>query len=336
MKSYYHISLAIVAVCLSVCSCANDKDKENAVLTDKTFEEEIPLTLSDSISIDQTFRLFEMTVSNHLLTVVDGAAEDTTLTVYTYPEGTLVQRRFSVGQGPDQFIVVNTGEAKDKDNVLIYDMMKHKCFLINTKQNPAKTVAEFAMPVDDDDMGIPYTYINQYNDSIFLMKFDDPEASARHLVDLKNNKVLWKENVPYRDDKFNYTAYDYTIQLSDSTAVVAYKFLDLVEIYNVSASNGMQLKAQYGEVEDLSLKDEKDIVKKYQDVAHNDKAFYCLRANVEYGLGTEIESYDIATFRPLKKYTLDRPVSNITLNGNKLIGYYPDEQSSVFYTWKLK
>jgi hypothetical protein len=274
--------------------------------------------------------------SGNRLTIVDAAHEDTTLNVYSYPEGKLLDQRFSVGQGPDQFITVNTGQAKAKDEVLIYDMMRHRVLLINSKCNPAVICREFTLPIDKNGMGLPFTSINQYNDSLFLMKYDDPRVSARYLVDLKNDETLWKEDVTRENEKFSYTAYDYIQNLSDSTAIVAYSFSDLVEIYNVSRYNGMQLKAKYGERTDFSKVDEDDLVDIYIDVTHDDNAFYCLRADRDGELGSEIETYDIATFKPLKKLKLDKSVATITILGNKLIGYYPGEQISVFYTWCLK
>jgi hypothetical protein len=265
--------------------------------------------------------------------IVDGAAEDTVINVFTYPECKKVQSCFTCGEGPDQFIVVNTGEPINKDNVLIYDMMKHKLCLINTKNQPMNIESEFQLPVDEEGMGLPFTYINQCNDSLFLMKYDDPDISSRYLADLKNNKILWKETTPYRDDKYNYAVYDYLQMMSDSTAIVAYTYMDLVEIYNVSIDNGMELKAQYGAYKDLS-KTEK-FSKIYQDIAHDSKVFYCLRANVEHGFGTIVEAYDIATCRPLNTYILDKPVSKIAIYNNELIGYYPGEQASIFYKWEL-
>jgi hypothetical protein len=97
----------------------------------------------------------------------------------------------------------------------------------------------------------------------------------------------------------------------------------------------MQLKAKYGKRADFTRVDEDDLVDIYIDVTHDDKAFYCLRANKDGELGSEIETYDIVTFKPLKKIRLDKSVATLTVCGNKLIGYYPGEQSSIFYTWQL-
>jgi hypothetical protein len=334
-KSAYLASFVATA-CLCLYSCTNSNENQNdEVLTDKTFQSEVSLSASDSLQINQIFRLYDLKATNNQLTIVDAAHEDTTLNVYSYPEGKLLHRSFSVGQGPNQFITVNTGQAKANDEVLIYDMMKHRVLIVNSKHNPAVITKEFALPIDENGMGLPFTYINQYNDSLFLMKYDDPRKSARCLVDLKNNKTLWKEDIPRENEDFSYTAYDYIQNLSDSTVIVAYSFSDLVEIYNISKDCGMQLKAKYGKRADFTRVDEDDLVDIYIDVTHDDKAFYCLRANKDGELGSEIETYDIVTFKPLKKIRLDKSVATLTVCGNKLIGYYPGEQSSIFYTWQL-
>jgi hypothetical protein len=332
-----YLVLSVATSCLCFYSCTNsNENQKDEVLTDKTFQSEESLATVDSLQIDQVFRLYDLRASNNQLTIVDAAHEDTTLNVYSYPEGKLLHRSFSVGQGPNQFITVNTGQAQGKDEVLIYDMMKHRALIVNSKQNPAIVAEEFALPIDEDGMGLPFTYINQYNDSLFLMKYDDPRKSARYLVDLKNNKTLWKEDILRENEEFSYTVYDYIQNLSDSTAIVAYSYSDLVEIYNVSKDNGMQLKARYGERTDFTKVDENDLVDIYIDVTHDDKVFYCLRANKDGELGYEVETYDIVSFKPLKKLRLDKSVATITVLGNKLIGYYPGEQSSIFYTWHLK
>jgi hypothetical protein len=278
--------------------------------------------------------MYEFSISDNLLTVVDGAHEDTIINVYSYPDGAKLRSRYSRGEGPEQFIVANSGEAKSKDNSLVYDMMKHKMYLINSKSDPISIVNEFSLPLDENGRGLPYTYINQYNDSLFLMKYDDHETSARQLANLKTGEILWSQKISYRvDKKFNYTAYDYRQRFADSTLIAAYRYLDLVEIYNVSVENGMELKAQYGVVDDLARKAE--LTQTYQDVAIDNKSFYCLRSNVGEELGNEIESYDILTLRPTKKYTLDKVVSRIATYDGNLIGYDAQEDSSVFYIWKL-
>jgi hypothetical protein len=137
MRNYYYILLALlgVGICLGSCKRASDSGEKD-ILTDKTFKSEIALATSDSVIVDQVFRLFELTVVDNRMIIVDGAAEDTVINVFTYPECKKVQSCFTCGEGPDQFIVVNTGEPINKDNVLIYDMMKHKLCLINTKNQP--------------------------------------------------------------------------------------------------------------------------------------------------------------------------------------------------------
>jgi hypothetical protein len=335
MKTTYHILLALVGICLCVASCTHKNGQtEDEILTDKTFQAEVNLVASDSFCLDQVFRLYEFRISNGQMTVVDGAQEDTTINVFSYPDGAKLHGRYSYGEGPDQFIVVNSGEAKDINNVLIYDMMKHKMFIVDTSQNPVSIVKEYSLPLDENGRGLPYTYINQYNDSLFVMKYDDHETSARQLANLKTGEILWSQKVPYRTNpKFNYTAYDYFQRLSDSTAIAAYLYLDLVEIYNVSEKNGMQLKAKYGVVNELSPDEE--LQQTYQFVAHDKTAFYCLRANIEEELGTEVESYDIVTCRPLKKYILDKPIARMSIYDGHLVGYYAQEELSMFYIWKL-
>jgi hypothetical protein len=334
MKNTYHILLALAGVCLCFIACTHkDEQTEDGILTDKTFQAEVNLVASDSIILNQVFFLYEYRINNGKMTVVDGAPEDTTITIYSYPDGTRLHGRYSYGEGPDQFIVVNGGEAKDINNVLIYDMMKHKMFIVDISQNPVSIVKEYSLPLDENGRGVPYTYINQYNDSLFIMKYDD-DTSARQLANLKTGEILWSQKVPYRTNpKFSYTAYDYVQRLSDSTAIAAYRYLDLVEIYNVSVKNGMQLKAKYGVVNELSPNEE--LKQAYQHVARDKTTFYCLRANIEEGLGTEVESYDIATCRPLKKYILDKPISKMSIYDGHLVGYYAQEESSMFYIWKL-
>ncbi len=251
------------------------------------------------------------------------------------PNGELIERRFSFGNGPCQFIALNAGVSNNPNSILLYDMMRRNVSLIDTDTIPLKINTQYQLPLDKDGLANPYTFISQINDSVFLMKMDSANESSWQMADLKKSKIRWTVENSHRDIEKSYTPYDFMQSVSDSTVLIAYKYIDLIEFYHLS-DNGMIYSNSYGKTSDQSdLEDYNFLSYYYLSVACDNKYFYCLHSSNGDEFGNEIELYDISSQKPVSRYILDKNVNSISYHNGRIVGYAPLDNECIFYVWQI-
>lgn len=332
-----YASILYLSVLVLCCiSCNNSKTSKETNQCDKKFENKMSLFAVDSIMVNQVFDMATWNVNDNGLAVVNNEFSDSIVSLFSLLDGELIKKRYMFGNGPEEFVVINPGSAKDSNSILVYDMMKRKMSLVDTNNKSLKINVEYSLPVDGDGLAQPYTYINQFNDSLFLMKLDTPDESSWQMADLKNSKILWSEKNIIRDAKYSYTPYDFIQSISDSTLLIAYKYIDLIEFYNIS-ENGVRHLISYGNpVAQSELKDYELLTSNYLSVASDRRYYYCLLSNNGDEWGNQIEVYDVSSHKPIYVYSLDKNVYSIRYHNNRLIGYSPEDDKSTFYVWSVK
>lgn len=331
--------LVTFSLILLASSCSNsDKKIDECVTQEKNFNELVELQAQDSLTIDETFMLTDWKVGNDLLVLYDWGTKDSLLNVFSLPNGEPILRKVKVGNGPGELIAPMPGHAVSDNKFLIYDMMRRLLMLYDTNSNDSEPLTELPLPVDEEGMAPPFTFISQLNDSLFLMKTDSRESSEWQCYDLKNDKLLWSEINPYRGDALAYIPCDFNQLASDSTLLIAYKYMDLVEIYNLDPSNGIRKKTSFGSLEKRpeDIHDSKDLKKTSLSVTNNSNLFFSLLSSDGNNSGDIIETFDIKSGLPVKRYRLDKEIMSINLSPDgRLMGYSQDEDSSKFYIWNL-
>lgn len=317
-------------------ACSEKQASESSTKLEKDFHEESVLTVKDSVVIDDVFRMLSWKVSDGRVCFLDGNRADTLLHVYSYPTGESIRNFLTIGNGPGQFIVVNSGECNGADDMLLYDIMRRKLSIYDIADNSTAPREEYSLPVDSLGIAHPYTYITQVNDSVFLMKLDSDVKSAWQMADLKNAKILWENSNPYRDETISYTPFDFIQTVADSTILIAYRYMDLIETYGFSVDGGMSKKSSYGNPEDQSsIKDYNDLVYHNISVAKGPGNFYCLRSSNGDDWGNVVEVYDISSGKTKELCTLDKFVTSISICGNFLFGYNQEDNMTKLYIWEL-
>lgn len=340
-NKYYSTYSKLVAfsVVFIASSCSHsDKKIEEIAPQEKIFKEIVDLQAQDSVTIDETFMLTNWKVPNERLVLYDWGAKDSLLNVFSLTDGEPILRKVKVGNGPGELIAPMPGCAVSDNKFLIYDMMRRLLMLYDTDSDDNDAFTKLPLPVDEEGMAPPFTFISQLNDSLFLMKTDARESSEWQCYDLKNDKLLWSEKNPYRGDAMTYVPCDFNQLVIDSTLLIAYKYMDLVEIYNVDPSNGIRKKASFGSLgkraEDIH--DYKDLKKTSLSVTNNSDLFFSLLSSDGNNSGDIIETYDIKSGLPIKQYRLDKDIMSINISTDgRLIDYSQDEDLSKFYIWTL-
>ena len=338
MKSFTHFitTLPILIVLLSACTGGKTRTQEDIKLQTPEFTANIELSVADSVLIDDVFSLCNWKVGNNQL-IIHNNTTDSILSLFTWPQGQLLCCDVNIGPGPDEFIVINPGNAIDADQMLIYDMMKREVAIFDTSEHSFLKVGQFALLTDDTGLAYPYTYITQLSDSTFLLKTDFPDESFWHIADLKHNSIISRIDNPIRTDRTSYTPFDFIQLTADSTMAVIYRYMPLVQFYDISNLANPSLSASFGKRQNQSDIENYDYLENtYLSATTDGTLLFCLKSTDGGESGNQIDVFNLSNHTPFGTIGLDRNVTDIKCDdqGN-LIGYAPHQNSTVFYIWDL-
>lgn len=336
MKNLFlFIALIIILGCSRNSQTTYNKDlKEPDKLV---FNNLSNLSASDSILIDEVFDMVGCKIVGDSICILDRNRDNTILNIYSSKNSTKIQNGLKFGNGPDEFIVFNYATSCKSNQIAGYDIMRKSLYLYDVTSCPFIVSSEYKIPLDKDGRANPYTFISQYNDSIFLLKMDSMDNSEWHLADLKHNDILWKQTNRIRDTNESYTPFNYHQSINDSVLITCYKYMDLVELYNITTDSLTLIKSYGNLINQAKLEDYDELKYYYLGITSDNKSFYCLKSSDGSDFGTEIETYDISSLNPHYKYKIDKPVKSIIYDktNRRLLGYSPQEDRTIFYIWKI-
>lgn len=105
------------------------RDKQAEIIwKERNIPKAVHLQVVDSLVINQPFNLLSWSINGNSVCFVTSGMQDGFLSVYSYPE---CMKRFDfgkIGQGPDEFITLNAGEARN-NRLLLYELwgVRHFC-----------------------------------------------------------------------------------------------------------------------------------------------------------------------------------------------------------------
>lgn len=320
------------------CSHGSSTSDNNIQQPEKCeFNNVVSLSASDSIQINNVFEIAGNKIVDNSICIMDRSRNNPILNIYSCEDGHKIQSGLKYGNGPDEFIAFNYGDACKSNHIAGYDIMRKRLFLYDIDKQPFVSVSEYDLPLDEEGRAHPYTFISQYNDSIFLLKMDSNDSSEWHLVNLQNGNILWKQTNRVRDPKEYYTPFNYHQHITDSTLLTCYKYMDLVEFYNIS-TDSLTFIRSYGSLKNQAkIDDYENLNYFYLGITCGKNIFYCLKSVDGTDMGTVIETYDKNNFTPIIKYIIDKPVRSIMYDNtyHRLVGYSPQEEHTKFYMWEI-
>lgn len=328
--------ILIIVIIASGIGCVKKRSDSVRVFSNKEFSNTIKKDANDSVVINRVFNIvgWKALPQSIALFGIDDSDDDI-LYVYSNRDSELIQSGINLGNGPNEYISFNPGETNGSTTMLSYDIMKRHLHIYDLTAVPFKMITEYELPVDEDGLTNPYTFISQVDADIFLMKFDSPSKSSWHYVDLKNNKILWEYENPVRDNRYSYTPFDLIQCVCDSKLFVAYKYIDLIEIYGIT-SDGINLIKSYGNTRHQANIDDYDKLEySYLSVTADGENFYCLKSADGGESGNIIEAYSIKDAVPTNKYVLDKYMYSVSFDNvnHRLVGYSQERSATVFYIW---
>lgn len=122
-----------------------------------------------------------------------------------------------------------------------------------------------------------------------------PMKSSWQLANLRTGNIDWEYVNPLIGEAEIYTPFDFIQCVDGSTLAVAYRYINLVELYEFIPEKGLVLKSKYG------LPDNQEDIEDYDDLRYYNLAatvingkLYCLRSADGGEEGNVVEVYDLA------------------------------------------
>ena len=168
---------------LLLVGCTTSNEQIKMVWKERNIPEMTPLQESDSLVIPQTFNLLTWSINGNSIYFVSSGMQDNFLSVYRYPE---CVKRFDfgrIGQGADEFITLNAGEARN-NRLLLFDIMGRKALLLDTEDDTLCIADRLELYNDEEGLCRPFTYITQMDTDNYVMKIDDATSSAWEIADV--------------------------------------------------------------------------------------------------------------------------------------------------------
>lgn len=331
MKSHL---LPFLMFLLLFVGCTTKEEQVKTVWKERVIPESTSLQEVDSLVIRQPFDLLTWSINGNSIYFVSSGMQDNFLSVYRYPE---CVKRFDfgrVGQGPDEFITLNAGEARN-NRLLLYDIMGRKALLLDTKDDTLCIADRLALYNDEEGLCRPFTYITQMDADNYVMKTDDAVSSAWEIADLKNEKVKSSLRNPNRTEEYPYTPFDFMQCVGDTILFVAYKYMDKIEYYSIKDCRIRPLFAMGSPTNQADIKDYNYLMQYYVDVVYRDGLFYCLKSDDGMESGNQIEVYD-RQGRCKANYLLSKKVGSIRFDADRLlVGYVDDVNQTTLYRFAM-
>lgn len=325
------LTLAFVSAMLYACNSITDKSVK---YTDRfAFEDSTSLTTVKTVEVEAINIWNWQTNGNRIYIQTSG--QDSIVRIFDYPDLESRQVCFGrIGHASGEFIVTNWCETESGFG--LYDMMQKKLFLYNVSNEKVAEKAEYRLPTDEKGLALPFTYISQFNDSLFLMKCDGQESDLC-LINMKSGKEISRYHCDIRPKNDRpYTPYSYKFAYIGNTVCIAYEHLDRVEFVNVT--DDMQLKPVCIIGEDGKAEmpaDFSNLKRCFSSITKSNDSFFCLR-NAKKESGSTV--YEFSTAGDMKRIIkLDKKVSTILAGeGGLLLGYQEKENSGNILVYKTK
>lgn len=300
---------------------------------ERNFDTVIELQVLDSMKIEDAFSLQGWKINANNISFITYKVTDNFLSVYSYPNCRKLYGYGKIGQGPDEFVSAFSGDAVSED-VLLYDLMSRKLVQLTIGEDSLWISKKLPLYNGEDGVCKLFTFISQIEGDKYLMKIDEYESSSWEIADLGKNEILDSYKNPIRKAEASYTPFDFVQCIYDSTFIVAYKYMDRIELYSIVNDKIKPMVVLGSDKDQAELESYNDLLHYYVAVASYEGLFYCLKSRNGENFGNIVEVYDCHGECRVK-YTLGKIVDSINIDTEGcLVGYVSDVDETIIYRFK--
>lgn len=330
-----------LALLLFIYGCNGNKKSLVPIISSiQTFEDELILNSVDSFFIPEILDLAGWQIENDKIIFLSYGIHENFIRIYSYPDCHFLYSSGKKGQGPNEFITINWGKTVQRNEFVIYDIMKSELNLYSALSDSLYCKKKYNLGRDWDGLCKPYTQILHIKDDYFLMKFDSPNESKLELVDLNQKNILSQQENMLREKykkRMSYTPFDFCFSVCGNQLLLAYYYADRMELYDIT-SNKITPKLIIGDNKDQSDLKDYNTLKCYNiSLVSDGDYFYCLKSqdgSEERGNVLEVFSEKII---PICRLNLDKSIQSIAVDTNGNIwGYVEKDNGLVLYKYVMK
>jgi hypothetical protein len=331
VKAIYSTFFALILF----VGCNNNTGNGIKQIPKPAFEKKTSLS-PDSVAIDVAVGIFGWKLANDQIIILSAQDRDYFLYAFSVPDFKLLYKYGKYGEGPDEFIAVNWLNTTKENQLGLYDIPRLSMYLYNLESDTLYRNKTFKFNQWENSLCKPYSFIQQLNDSVFLLKADMKEYTEIEVVDINSNTVLQTfRNLIIRKPKTIYTTYYFGMAANEKNLVLAYKYMNRLEVfeYDTIMKPGLIIGSDRDQHE---LKRWEDYTTYYTQVLCDDNYIYGLyqgrKENEIMNSYIEIYKFDGT---PVLQIELDRYIYSIQPDKkrNCIYGYSPNNSFDFAYIY---
>jgi aspartate 1-decarboxylase len=340
MKSKNLLILIFITILIQGCYHQREKNKVKTVKK-PIFTEQVSL-MADSVGINNLeIDVWNWKVNKDRIIVLSAVNRDNFLYIFTIPDFNLSGKYGTYGQGPYDFIAVDWLNMINENQIGLYDIPKLKMYTYHLTDDTLQLDKTFDFKKWDGNICKPYTFIQQFNDSLFLLKADMREFTEIELVNINNGEILQTfRNMMIRKPKTVFSTYYFEMASENDNIVLAYNYIDRIEIFQFNDSiKKIEPLIVIGSDRDQSRLDFDDYAEYYTFVICDNDYIYALNQqgqNIKNIKNSIIEIYTLSG-EPVKKIILDRHITKLALDShtNNIYGVDSYQDCDYIYVYNV-
>lgn len=252
----------------------------------------------------------------------------------------------SIGRGHFEYISPGIVEGISKGTMSLYSNTLGRVDKYSISKEPV-LLNSAKLPVWNEmhEMPKPYTRMARVNDSIVIGTYFLPRKAGADIINVSQGVLV--SDFPLgitQSDETPSCPYEFKVAADSRYVVVAYRYIDRLEVYSVNPNGITTLTQTIGNDEtqiDLYDADRDDeMIKYYSDLFVYEDNLFVLRQNIEDGrmgdANTHLLVYDLESGINMENIALGREVSEFqVIPGIDRIVFYSILSPDVIYECKL-
>lgn len=249
-----------------------------------------------------------------------------------------------IGNGPEDYVSPGIMEGVVDRGVVLYGNTENKVVSYSLRNNRIAPLRWGSMPewIHSRALPRPYTRVASINDSICVGTYFLPRRVGADIFNWHTGSLLSELNLSIQQPEDNMSGpYEFKIAATSNKIIVAYRYINRVEVYNLNSDNHAELQCVLGNEDDqndLYIADRDDeMIKYYSDVQCDSSHIYLLYHGVAekelINSFTYLRVYDINLTENLQNVELKKFFSQfLVTDGKKVLLYSPISENHLFTT----
>ncbi|MCC8072036.1 MAG: TolB-like 6-bladed beta-propeller domain-containing protein [Bacteroidales bacterium] len=251
----------------------------------------------------------------------------------------------TLGQGPEEYISPGIVEGTNENGFVLYGNTENRVLSYLYQDEEVTPIRRGQMPPWITDQGLPkpYTRISAINDSIYIGTYFLPREAGADIFNWHTGELIEELPLSLEQPEENMSGpYEFKIASNGNKIVVAYRYVNRVEVFNLSDNYQAELECVLGDEitqNDLYEADrDAEMIKYYTDVQCDSSSIYLLYHGVAekdlFHSPTSLRVYDIDLTENQQNAMFDRFFDQFLLTTSGDVVLYSPNNEDYLFIWK--